>query len=252
MNKKRIRILGITTLVFSLCFPLIVGTVQDYHDINKELSLEDNQTQEILKKHPIIGNIYQIQKSGDFIDSRIEYKIRQKDEYTSSEQETLLRLQSIFTKEIQHLLKKNILNATLLETDLNQEYQADFGTLVTYETENFYRLEQVLRMWEQSFKSIDYIMESKTNKIIGINITQQEKISVSDEQLKKMTWAMIQYLELDDIDDWSYNQYGYESNKAKLRISCTLQKRTEMYTLDIEVSLLGILNQGLYQSIASY
>lgn len=252
MNKKRIRILGITTLVFSLCFPLIVGTVQDYRDINKELSLEDNQTQEILKKHPIIGNIYQIQQSGDLTDSRIEYKIRQKDEYTSSEQETLLRLQSIFTKEIQHLLEKNILNAALLETDLNQEYQADFGTLVTYETENSYRLEQVLRMWEQSFKSIDYIMESKTNKIIGINITQQEKLSVSDEQLKKMTWAMIQYLELDDIDDWSYNQYGYESNKAKLRISCTLQKRTELYTLDIEVSLLGILNQGLYQSIASY
>lgn len=252
MNKKRIRMLGISTLIFSLCFPLIVGIVQDYHDINKELSLEDNQTQEILENHPIIGNIYQVYQSGNLTDSRIEYKVRQKDEYTPSEQETLLHLQSLFTKEIQQLLQNHVLNTSLLETDSTQDYQADFGTLVTFETEEYYRLEQVLRMWEKSFKSIDYIMEPKTNKIIGINITQQEILSLSDDQLKKITWAMIQYLELDDIDDWSYNQYGYESNKAKLRISCTLQKRTEMYTFDIDVSLLGILNKNIYQSIASY
>lgn len=252
MNKKKIRILGIVTLVFSLSFPLIVGTVQDYHDINKEHSLEDNQTQEILKNHPIIGNIYQLYQSGNLTDSRIEYKIRQKDEYTASEQETLFHLQSLFTKEIQQLLQNHVLNASLLEIDPNKDYQADFGTLVTFETENYYRLEQVLRMWEKSFKSIDYVMEPKTNKIIGINITQQEKLTLSDEELKTIAWAMIQYLELDDIDDWSYNQYGYESNKAKLRISCTLQKRTELYTFDIDISLLGILNQNIYQSIASY
>lgn len=252
MNKKKIRILGIVTLLFSLSFPLIVGTVQDYHDINKELSLEDNQTQEILKNHPIIGNIYQLYQSGNLTDSRIEYKIRQKDEYTASEQETLLHLQSLFTKEIQQLLQNHVLNASLLEIDPSKDYQADFGTLVTFETENFYRLEQVLRMWEKSFKSIDYVMEPKSNKIIGINITQQEKLTLSDEELKTIAWAMIQYLELDDIDDWSYNQYGYESNKAKLRISCTLQKRTELYTFDIDISLLGILNQNIYQSIASY
>ena len=56
-------------------------------------------------------------------------------------------------------------------------------------------------------------------------------------------------LELDDIDDWVYNQYGYESNKAKLRISCEFEKRVDTNNININVTLLGVLRPLLYGGV---
>ena len=38
---------------------IIVG-LQDFRDINKEMTLENSQTEDILKKHPVIKSIYQL------------------------------------------------------------------------------------------------------------------------------------------------------------------------------------------------
>lgn len=247
MNKRRIRMLCISLLALSLCFPIIISQIQDYYDIHKISTLEDNQTQDILKNHPIIGKIYEQFQRKDSTSNRHEYVIRSKDDYSAKEQEKIVHLQSLFSKEIQKLIDLNILSTTLLETDPSQPYQADYGRLVTYDSEDFCSLEQILRMDEERYKTINYEFESETGKIISVTIRQQELISMTDEQLKDIAMNMIKYLELDDIDDWTYNQYGYESNKAKLRISCTMQSRFYRNELSIQVSLLGILHDYLYQ-----
>lgn len=248
MNKRRIRMICIVLLAFSLCFPMMISQIQDYYDIHKISTLDDNQTQDILKNHPIIGKIYEQFQRKDITSKRHEYVIRSKDDYSAKEQEKIVHLQSLFSKEIQELIDLNILSTTLLETDPSQPYQADYGRFITYDSEDFCSLEQILRMDDERYKSIDYDFESVTGKITSVSIRQQEFLSMTDEQLKDIAMNMIKYLELDDIDDWTYNQYGYESNKAKLRISCTMQSRFYRNELSIQVSLLGILHDYLYQS----
>ena len=39
-------------------------------------------------------------------------------------------------------------------------------------------------------------------------MSDAKDIVFNDEELKTISWHMIKYLELDDIDDWVYNQYG--------------------------------------------
>lgn len=48
MNKKKIRMFGIMVLIISLILPIGISKLLDLKEINKEISLEDNQTQEIL------------------------------------------------------------------------------------------------------------------------------------------------------------------------------------------------------------
>ena len=58
MNKKKMRVIGSFVLIISLSFPMIIVGFQDFYDINKEISLENSQTEDILKEHPVIEGIY--------------------------------------------------------------------------------------------------------------------------------------------------------------------------------------------------
>lgn len=50
MNKKKLRFIGIFILILSLSFPMIIVGLQDFRDINKEMTLENSQTEDIFKK----------------------------------------------------------------------------------------------------------------------------------------------------------------------------------------------------------
>ena len=208
MNKKKMRVIGSFVLIISLSFPMIIVGFQDFYDINKEISLENSQTEDILKEHPVIEGIYKLYQNSST--NSQEYVIKRKDEYTVKEQEKLLQLQTLFSREIEKLMNHKILSHELLENE-DEKYIADYGTLI--DDENTYYLRQVLRMWQDSFKSFDYQMDPQTHKIIGFSMSQEDNLIMSDNEMKTMAWRMIEYLELDDIDDWVYNQYGYESNK---------------------------------------
>ena len=58
MNKKKMRVIGSFVLIISLSFPMIIVGFQDFYDINKEISLENSQTEDILKEHPVICLLY--------------------------------------------------------------------------------------------------------------------------------------------------------------------------------------------------
>ena len=244
MNKKKMRVIGSFVLIISLSFPMIIVGFQDFYDINKEISLENSQTEDILKEHPVIEGIYKFYQNSST--NSQEYVIKRKDEYTVKEQEKLLQLQTLFSGEIEKLMNHKILSHELLENE-DEKYIADYGTLI--DDENAYYLRQVLRMWQDSFKSFDYKMDPQTHKIIGFSMSQEDNLIMSDNEMKTMAWRMIEYLELDDIDDWVYNQYGYESNKAKLRISCEFEKRVDTNNININVTLLGVLRPLLYGGV---
>lgn len=244
MNKKKLRFIGIFILILSLSFPMIIVGLQDFRDINKEMTLENSQTEDILKKHPVIESIYQLYQN--IPEKSEEYVIKRIGEYSEDKQAKLKEFQSYFSEEIQQLINHKVLSQELLE-NFDDEYVADYGTIVTYE--NTYYLRQVLRMWEESFKSLDFQMDPLTHKIIDFSMSDAKDIVFNDEELKTISWHMIKYLELDDIDDWVYNQYGYESNQAKLRISCEFQKRVGTNQFHISVDLLGVLSPYTFRRI---
>lgn len=252
MIKKRI--LGIFIIIFTLCIPLIVISLQDYYAFNQVISIADNQTQEVLKSHPVISRIYQQVYEYNKDKEESNYVIRQKDEYTEEQQTQLELIQSLYTREIQKLVNKDIIDKEMLEISDQNEVQIDFGSIV--DSQNIYGLNQVYRMLSEDDKSMHYLMDSKTNKIIDIKLTQQKKFTITKQELKARAWLMIEYLELDDIEDWVYNQDGYESNIAKIRVSCSFEKYLDYYNYSVNVSVLGLfspsslienVNEGIYE-----
>lgn len=244
MNKKKIRIIGISILIFSLCLPIVMSLLFDFYDINKEVSLKDNQTEDILKKHPTIEGIYKINKYSS--DEKEEYVVKRIDEYDKDKQDKLRQYQSLFSQEIQGMLNHKVMSHELLENNDNP-YKVNYGTIIT--DENDYMLNQILRMGEDSYKSLSFLMETKTKKIYDFSVDQEKNFTINDEEMKKMAWSMIEYLKLDDIDDWVYNLYGYESNKAKLRVSCEFEKKVDINCIHIGVTMLGTLSPFKYQKM---
>lgn len=240
--KSKIRILGTCALIFSLTLPLFVIWIQDYYAFNQKITIDDTQTQEILENHPIISRLYQINTLSYSDDTTESYVIKLKETYTSSQQQLINQLQSYFNEQVQALIDAQVLNNELLEKNDDEAYTVDFGTLnqISGDNDYIYSLDQVYRMSDNNYKEIIYSMEPETHKIYEITLNQSDAIEYEEEDLKDMAWNMICYLELDDIDDWNYNQYGYESNVAKLRVSCTMSRYSDQDSLYINVVLLGV------------
>ncbi len=81
-------------------------------------------------------------------------------------------------------------------------------------------------------------MDGKTHKITSISLTQNHHLDFNQKEIKELLWNMIKYLELDDIDDWNYNQEGYESYQAKLRISFYNEIIDQQQNIRINTSIL--------------
>ena len=161
------------------------------------------------------------------------------------QQEKLKNMQNIYNQELQKLIDKNILSHSLLESNPQKDYQLTFGTLIrnTKKTVEQYHLEQIYRLNSQHDKIINFYMDAKTHKIIKISITKDDVQQIKQDEIKKLLWNMIEYLELDDINDWHYNQNGYEAYQAKLRVSFENTVIDGQQTYSIRTSILYSVSQ---------
>lgn len=239
--RKYIYIYLFLILAVSLSLPFLAFGIQDIYTLHNSVSISNSETQETLKKHPIITSIYQKQYNFDQNTlSPVEYSLSNTASYSKEKNAEIEVLKKQFNKEINELIQNKVLSPHLLEITPEQNYTISFGTLTLYPNKDA-NLDQIYRMWEnKNFKSIEYSMDNTTKKIIDIQITQQKKLSYSEKQLQEIALHMIHYLELDDIDDWAYYQSGYESNKAKLRVNSGIEYNGETYTFYINVQILGI------------
>lgn len=246
MNDTKKRILGIIIIAVSLCIPIITFRIQDYYTFHKEVALDTSETQKILNDHPIIAYIYQNYYTTGQNEYQ-EYIVKEIETYSLQEQKVLNQILENYTQEIKKLLNYQVLNNDLLEITQQQDYKVDFGTITnqTNQDGGYYLLNQIFRMLTNNDKSIQFCMESHTHKITDIYIKQDHIIDYNQDQLKSLAWSMIEYLELDDIGDWNYNQNGYESYKAKLRISCQSDMIYNTQEIEIRTSLLGTQDSNM-------
>ncbi len=249
MNKREI-MLG-AVLCASLCLPFAIIKLKDLYTFHHSVSIADTKTQEILAAHPIITSLYEKQYETDkTLHDELVIGSAQID--TQDEQDALKQLQEQFSAQIDQLIQHQVLTADLLEIDAEEEYEPTFGTFSRW-GESDILLQQIYRMWEdQDYKSVDYTMDEQTGKITRIEISQQKQMTYTEAQLKELSMRMIRYLELDDIEDWVYTRYGYESSQAKLNVNSTLDDDGETCALRIAVELQGsggsirMLDQDIY------
>lgn len=245
MNKIKMRILGSIIIIICLCLPKICIAVEDYYDFHQVTSI-DGDLQDIIEKHPLISNIYQYAYTSE--QSEIEdYSVKKIQSYSKEEQETIKNMQSIYGQEIQELIDREILSTEILEND-NQPYQVTFGTL-THEIKNNnqrYILNQIYRINTDNDKIIDFTMDQQTHKIIDFSIRQKKPNNLSQEEIKNLLWLMLDYLELDDIGDWSFLQNSYESYKAKLRITYQNELMDDMQVWSIQLNTLYSSPSSIY------
>lgn len=240
MNKVKVRVLG--SVLIGLCFglPKLSFIIQDYTNYNEAISIDGGKMEDILKKHPLISYLYQY----DYVlNNEVEqerYIIKNSQSYSKKQQKSLKDIQDIYSEEIQKLINYKILTHSLLESDPQKDYQLTFGTLIKNKKQTIeqYALEQIYKLNSQHDKIIDFHMDAQTYKIMKISITKDDVQQINQDEMKTLLWNMIQYLELDDIDDWHYNQNGYESYQAKLRVSFENTVIDGQQTYSIRTSIL--------------
>lgn len=245
MNKVKVRVLG--SVLIGLCFglPKLSFIIQDYTNYNEAISIDGGKMEDILKKHPLISYLYQY----DYVlNNEVEqerYIIKNSQSYSKKQQKSLKDIQDIYSEEIQKLINYKILTHSLLESDPQKDYQLTFGTLIKNKKQTIeqYALEQIYRLNSQHDKIIDFHMDAQTHKIMKISITKDDVQQINQDEMKTLLWNMIQYLELDDIDDWHYNQNGYESYQAKLRVSFENAVIDGQQTYSIRTSILYSASQ---------
>lgn len=238
MKKTKIRIMGSFMIMICLCLPSIFLMIQDQHDFHQINSIDDRTIQKIFQKYPLISNLYQYYYSSKQSEYK-EYIIKNKNTYQQSEQKEIKKIQTSYNQEIQKLIDANILSYSLLEVEKGP-YQTKIGTfnIETKEKNLRYHLNQIYRLNSENDKTIELIMDEQTHKIISLSVTQKTIKDRNQKDMKQLLWSMIKYLGLDDLDDWIYNQNGYESYQAKLRVTYQKQIWEEMQQLKIEVNLL--------------
>jgi hypothetical protein len=242
MNKIKMRIIGILLIGLCFCLPIVSFIIQDYTNHNRVGEIDGGKTQEILKKHPLISYLYQYDYIMEDYDEIVQesYNIKKYYSYSKEKQKDLKKIQTIYSQEIQKLIQNKIISHDILETSTKKDYQLTFGTIKKNKKENIgqYFLEQIYRLNSDNDKFIDFNMDGKTHKITSISLTQNHHLDFNQKEIKELLWNMIKYLELDDIDDWNYNQEGYESYQAKLRISFYNEIIDQQQNIRINTSIL--------------
>lgn len=245
MNRKTYGFLGVI-LLLTLWFPWLLFLLQDQFTLNRSYALQDTaSSHDLMETYPVIAQIY-----ADFYDGAPPYEKEGQYDLTDI---------STYEKEIQETLKEHIQAMELAITDLilanvitpnillqsNSQYEISFGTLSAFSSlSNSSYLTQTFSIDGEYVRSSDFHYLINSNKITSIHITNEKISRISEKQQKEMAKAMISYLGLEDIEDWTATEYGFESYQAKLQINCDVTTYGIGYAnLDISVSPLGQYRQ---------
>lgn len=245
MNKKRIRIIGVLVIAFSLCMPIIVFGIQDFQNNHKKIAWENTSLdKEIMKKYPIISNIYaEFFSSRDYTNIPESYIVRSMDDYTKPEQEKINQIKDLFEREINKLIEYEILSPEMLE--ITGDYKIEYGTIIDSSDDDggTYGYSHIYRLNSSHDKSIHFQMNAKSQKITSITY-EENNLNYTSADYQRLAYQFVKYLGLEEIDDWTYSQYGYESYKAKLQISFESYQPTH---ISMGVSLLGSYRPSTYE-----
>lgn len=215
MNKYKIRIILLLSLL--LVIPMLSFLVQDKVNMNNSYAYESKLNDEtLISKHPLVSRIYD-----DYFDESDEapeeLSIKNISNLSKEKQKEVKEIKEAFEIEIQKLVQSGILPKEYIEYE--NDWKIDFGQISIYRRRQVVDLDQIYRLNTNNDRVISYVMDLETKKIIGINISASDLRMISLERQGELLKKILEYLEFDDIDDWSFSPYGMESYKARLQLS---------------------------------
>lgn len=242
----KIKIICLLVVVLTIICPLMMFHVVDYIDQSKSYEMPKASIDDLLiKKHPIISSIYQEFYSsvdhGYFHYDYTDISIYNKDEHVK-----LKQIKEDLEKEIKSFLSHQVIKPAYLNQK-EDTYTISFGSLYSRldQKEKAFYLDQIFSLNDAGSNSITWNFLTDVKKIYGISITQETMKLPSENDQKEIAWAFISYLGLDDLDDWNYTAYGYESYASKLQVYCdVIQFDKHQITIEIGICPLGQHNQN--------
>lgn len=245
MNRKTYLILGVI-LLLSIMFPWCLFQLQDHFTLHRSYAMHNTtSSHDLMETYPIIAEIY-----ADFYDDVSpgnkggQYQLSELDSYDEQVQEKLRNRISTMEQAITDMVTANVLTPVILNQNSSQ-YEIHFGTLTAFSsTSKSCTLEQTFSIDGDHVRSSEFNYVTNSHKIIKARIYNEAISSISEKQQKEMAKAMISYLGLEDIDDWTATDHGYESYQAKLQINCDVNQYGIGYAcLELSVSPLGQYRQ---------
>ena len=236
----KIKIVCLLMMVLTILCPLLLFQVQDYMDQTKSYAMPHTSIDDIvLKKHPIIASIYnEFYSSVD--NDYFNYDYTDISVYDKDIQEKLIDMKKIYEEEINALLTYKVLKPEELQLS-DQHFTLNFGYLNTRfkKNQNVFPLSQIYEIRKDGSESANFILLKDVHKISKLSI-YRTMTPKTPEELKAITWAYIQYLGLEDLDDWQYTAYGYESYSAKIQVYCDMSQVGEpQYELNVGICPIG-------------
>lgn len=236
----KIKIICLLVVVLTIVCPLMMFHVQDYMDQSRIYDMLDTSIDDLLlKKHPIISSVYQEFYSSTQHDY-FTYDYTDISIYDQDEQGKLKDMKKIYEDEINTLLKFQVLESADLQQS-NPHFTLNFGSLNTRfdKKQNAYPLSQIYEIRKDGSNSINFVLLKDVHKITKLSI-YRAMTPKTTEELKDIAWSYIKYLGLDDLDDWQYTSYGYESYAAKIQVYCDIsQINDSQYVLNIGICPIG-------------
>ena len=242
MQKIKIRTMAVMAIVVILMIPLAIFTINDHQNIDKQIAWQNTSLDKaLMDKYPLLNSIYNELFADYDANNYEQYIIKNKDNYSSEKQLKIEEIQKLFEQEVNLLLQKQVIDRSLLELSPNEPFQVNFGTIYDRKIDEHgtYNLEQIYRYNTDNDNSVTFSINAQGKKITNLSIANHLLSKLSQADLKKMTWQMIEYLGLEEIDDWSYTDFGYESYLAKLQVVSDLSEYSGSYYLNISVRILG-------------
>lgn len=240
--KKHIRsvLMILCCILFTLWIPKLLFHIQDGVDRKNNKLETTNELSELYRKYPIIPAVYADAYNDTDDADGTYFKIEHMNDYDNAKE--LRKKLSSAEKQIQDLLQRGILSPQLLIRD-DESFQFTYGTISDpFNTEQLsFRINQVLSINRGYVRSADFTFLKQPDKIISMDIANEHTAKITESERKKIARKLITYYQLDDFDDWTYNNQGYESYRAKLQIICRLISNDSGYSrLQIALMPLGL------------
>lgn len=226
-------------ILITLLFPLLLFQMQDNIDMHSTKYESSEDFHQITETYPIISAIYTdvYENHSDYLSE--EYDISALDIFEPDQQEELIKRKDAFEQQINALLEYKVLSDTNFPME-EAPYKINYGKLSFSLNSSFtMNLQQVVSLEYPYIHSQYFTYTTQANKITSIYLSNALLRELSEEDCKKIAWSMVQYLGLEDIKDWNYLSYGYESYQAKLQVYCEMVANVDGYA-SLRIGVLPI------------
>ena len=239
--------LGICCL--SVLLPLGIFRLQDGMAADKNVSWTSS-TEDIAGRYPVVASVYAnfYQK----LDNPIyeSYNLSDIAAYPKKQQTQMKEMQDTFSRELNTLVKEEVLPRTWLELKKEEAFAVKFGTLSHSSGKNgIWQLNQVYRINRDMDTMGEFTLDKQTGRLLNIHFFKDHTEVYGEEKRKELAWNMIRYLGLDSIHDWTYTKYGYESYEAKVQVYCDVEKNGVTTNYSMGIAPLG---QHTHNSLVSF